>query len=209
MRQQAAAHLLRNYGSLLLDMGRVDEARKAAEEAVAIRAATVGVQHAGYADALDGMGDVLRIAGDLAGAESKFRESVKVRADLPATTPLDLARSQIGLAETLVARAQFAQARELALDSLNARRAALPPGHPWITHARGILGCAMAGLGETASARDELLTAAEAMRKDPGSRSYRATMILNALKSIAERAGDSALVAQCARDIDRYRDRGR
>jgi hypothetical protein len=112
------------------------------------------------------LGDVLRDAGQLSGADSAYRATLTIRRAVVGTHDPVAVGAALALADVLVDEGRPAEAATLARD---ARAAYVPLGLPNDTTPRRIervLGAALAGLGRDAEAEPLLVDAARAWEAD-------------------------------------------
>ncbi|HUF35018.1 MAG TPA: serine/threonine-protein kinase [Gemmatimonadales bacterium] len=131
----AVAGMLADLASVAWRRGHNAEARAAAEESVALRRRLHGELHTETAQALRGLGLVLRAQGEYAAAVSAFNESLAIRERLlgPDHSLVASALGDLGGAfqeSGRMAEAEAAHQRALAI-----RRAALGPDHPEVATA--------------------------------------------------------------------------
>ncbi|HEY7954733.1 MAG TPA: sigma 54-interacting transcriptional regulator [Polyangia bacterium] len=176
--EQAGA--LFNYGNLLLSVGDLDGAERAAELALTLASAERAPREAGYATLL--RGDIARRGGDPAEAVTHYRRAL-------ATFGADAVRERViagrALAETLVEKNEPAPARAQLAETIAVARAANLVDMVAATAVRIALALgeppAAAELAALASARDH---AERTHRRDPA---FRAGLLL---ARAAVRAGD-------------------
>ena len=103
-RPELEAALLARLARLHGNLGRLDRARKLAEEALAARRALPGDRRADVAESANTLATVLQEQGDLAAAEALFREALALREELYQPPHADIAESLNNLAIVLVER---------------------------------------------------------------------------------------------------------
>lgn len=111
-RPELEAALLARLARLHGNLGRLDRARKLAEEALAARRALAGDRRADVAESANTLATVLQEQGELAAAEALFREALALREALYPPPHADIAESLNNLAIVLVERKDPAQAAE-------------------------------------------------------------------------------------------------
>lgn len=111
-RPELEAALLARLARLHGNLGRLDRARKLAEEALAARRALPGERRADIAESANTLATVLQEQGDLAAAEALFREALALREALYEPPHADIAESLNNLAIVLAERNEPARAAE-------------------------------------------------------------------------------------------------
>jgi len=110
--------LLSNFGQLMADRGKLEDAARYLGECVEIRRQTLGGDHPRLALAIAKYANVLRDQGKLAEAEALLREAVAMRERLHGAQHPDLATTLTSLARTLADRGKTAEAEQLVRRSI-------------------------------------------------------------------------------------------
>ncbi len=111
-RTDLRAALLSRLARLHGNLGRLDRARRLAEEALGLRRALPGDRRADIAESANALATVLQEQGELATAEALFREALTLREAVFPEGNADVAESVNNLAIVLVERADPARAVE-------------------------------------------------------------------------------------------------
>jgi len=131
-RPELEAALLARLARLHGNLGRLDRARKLAEEALAARRALPGDRRADVAESANTLATVLQEEGELAAAETLFREALALREALHQPPHADIAESLNNLAIVLVERndpALGAETEAVERRALEMRRALFGDDH--------------------------------------------------------------------------------
>lgn len=146
------AATLNEIGNVLLDQGKLDEAKARLVEALNMRHSLVHGDDAATAKTLMDLGRVTQDSGDPEGAERYFRDSLSMysRLGLGASTDASDVRSELGILLVYVGR--FADAVQQFEAALNIDRSALGEDHPRTIMETHNLAFALQSLGRFAEA---------------------------------------------------------
>ena len=173
-RPELEAALLARLARLHGNLGRLDRARKLAEEALAARRALPGERRADIAESANTLATVLQEQGELAAAEALFREALALREELYRPPHADIAESLNNLAIVLVERndpAQAAETEAIERRGLEMRRALYGDDHLETLQSRNNFAVFLikrAGPGDLAEAEGLLRTVLEGRKRRLG-----------------------------------------
>ncbi len=128
----AEAEILDARSAILWREGRLDSARAAAEQAVALLRATRGDLHTETAEALRSLGLVLTAQGDYGPAERTLREALGARERLLGPDHPSVAAALADLGRALEESGRLAEAESAQTRALAIKRKAYGPVHPEI-----------------------------------------------------------------------------
>lgn len=140
-RETDLANAAGEYGNMLFNAGRLDEAEPVLEEALAIarRRRTVPPQF--VVNIINTLGLVREHRGDRAGAKARYREAIAISAMVPAPAAVSLVGPVANLANVLTVEDSLDLADSLQSVAVRNARAAYGERH-------AIVGAAMTGLGD-------------------------------------------------------------
>jgi tetratricopeptide (TPR) repeat protein/tRNA A-37 threonylcarbamoyl transferase component Bud32 len=187
-------HLLSNallaYGQTLLRSGDPLGASVAAEEALALTQARVGMRHVSVSAAHVNLSRIYRQAGDLPAAERHIQAALAID---DAVLPPDDARRALHLnAKVMILREQreFAAALAALTESLRINRLALGDDHPFVANDLLSIGTLRMGLGDFEGAVEPLRQALEVIEVAKGPASLQAAIMRRAYGEALAGAGD-------------------
>ena len=157
------AEVLDQIGDVRRLQGNLAGAESVLEEALALRARTLGTRNYDYGESLNNLGLVLHARGRYAEAERLQREAVRTWEAVGAREPGDdlIALGLTNLARSVLAQGRAEEARGLLERGLRLRRASLVPGNPRVGTSLVLLGEARLALGDVEGA---LADTTEALR---------------------------------------------
>jgi tetratricopeptide (TPR) repeat protein len=123
------AGLLVALGVLLRELGHYSRAEAPLLQALSLRAAEVGKEHANYAQALHELGRLYEETGQYASAEKLFRAGLAAREKSLGPEHADAAESLHDLAALLEKLGRYREGRELGEKALSIRQRALGGDH--------------------------------------------------------------------------------
>jgi tetratricopeptide (TPR) repeat protein len=147
-----SADALQYLGRLMLEVGRIDDARRYFDECLGIRVAALGAEHKAVAETAFERARMLLRSGDSAAAESEMRRALDLhRRAVNGREPVTAARWQANLAEVLLRRGKLDEAEVLCREALRIGRQHFPTDQYPTGHASVVL--ATITLGEILIAR--------------------------------------------------------
>ena len=133
--------------------GKLDEALALFEDVLARRRAKFGEEHAGVANVLDAIGNVLRQQGKVAEAIARKQRALAIREQIVGAETEDVAISLVGLAEINVERGACREAIPQATRALAIVTKVMPDGHSLGAPPRAILAMCDRQAGRLVAAR--------------------------------------------------------
>lgn len=138
-RHPAVAESLQVLGGALRQQNKLDLARRAFEEAVALQTAALGENHGDLANTLNSLAIVAGSQFRFAEAETHLRRSLAIQQAIGQQGTSSVATTAANLAAVLIRRGNYEEAATLLDDALAVHRAALGEGHPAIANDENIL----------------------------------------------------------------------
>jgi non-specific serine/threonine protein kinase/serine/threonine-protein kinase len=184
---------------LLLTRGDVDRARHMLIRNVEIARQVLGDRHPVVADGINALAWSDYSQGDLAEAESRFREVVRYgldRTEDPEATGVagagspSVAIALNNLAWVLAVQDKIGEAEETIDSALAIMRRTLPPDHWRIANAESILGSIRARQGRFAEAEKLLTESLPVVRESTGEGSPYTRVLLERLADLSQRMGE-------------------
>ncbi len=157
-----------NYGLLLQREGRLAEAEPLLRDALTVALSLYGPAHYKVGSARVNLAILLHEKGDLAESESQFRQALDIHDESLPADHLYRASALMYLAQLLVMRGKPDEALMLSEQSLKILTASLPASSPPTAQAHAIHGYALAHLGRSREAADELAGAVPLMLRARG-----------------------------------------
>ena len=205
-------------GRLYTDAGKLPQARQAAE-----RAAQSAANNRDRSVALNEFGDVLVAQGDLAGARSRYQDSLDIAKRLAAADPSsaslqrDVSVSLNNLGDVLAAQGDLAGARSRYQDSLDIRKRLAAADHSSASLQRDVsvsldkLGNVLVAQGDLAGARSRYQDSLDIRKRlavaDPSSASLQRDLVVSYVKQSEVTGEKSHLQAALSLALS-MRDRG-
>jgi serine/threonine protein kinase/tetratricopeptide (TPR) repeat protein len=150
----------------LLEQGRLDEAQDLFTRSLEARN-RLGPDNPFALASREGLARVVAARGDLAAAETAFRQVLDARRRSGFASGLPASATLLGLGEVLLARRQTAEAEPMLRQALELRLAALPAHHWQVAEARGALGACLTAQQRYGEAEPLLVQALADLRGRP------------------------------------------
>lgn len=171
-------------------LGRYDQALPLAEEALRLQRATLGDGHAGVAESLNQVGEVLRHQGEYDRAEELHREALALRRQLFGEEHPDVATSLTNLGTVLWAKGDLDGAEELHRRALAIYQEVLGDEHTDVARVMNSLGNVLDQKGDFDEAEAFHLQALELWQRLLGEDHPHVAASLNNLGVVTRRKGD-------------------
>lgn len=133
------AEALDSYGSVLREMGRLDEAEPLLARALAIRDREMGASHPDVALSLVGLAGVLHLRGDLARARPLYRRALEIQERTLGPDHPEVGETLYNLAHLRLALGEEAAARDAFQRAAVVLSAAYGPSDPFVAEIRAAL----------------------------------------------------------------------
>ncbi len=147
------ARSMNNLAVVLRDAGEYAEAKRVAEEALAIREEALGPDDPEVAESLGTLGTVLRITGDYAGARPLFERALGIDERAYGGDRPEVARCLNNLGVLLWTTGEYGGARPLLERALAIDERALRPEHPYLSQDLNNLAILLQTVGDYSAAR--------------------------------------------------------
>ncbi len=190
-----------NLAAVLWRRGQHDEARGAAEEALALRRELHGDLHTETAEALRGLGLVLAARGEFAAAQLALGEAVAIREQLLGAAHPHVGAALGDLAEAFQRHGKHREAETAYQKALTIRRSALGPEHPEVATSLNNLAITRYSAAKPAEAVPTFQEAIAIWRKSLGETHPTVLSGLNNLGAALREAGDLAGAEPILREV--------
>ncbi len=195
--------ILVSLGKVHRSRSSLDRAELYSREALSIETELVGTDSLKAAQALHELGAILLDQGSLSESQEVLNRALQIRERDLGKHHEHVADVHLQIAILECARGNYAKSKELAKEAINTLAAELPAGHWKHWNAKGILGCSLMGLGESAAAESLLLASLRSLDKNPGRASPPAIRTLQRVLDFYRQSGQREKVAEHEQELAR------